>query len=443
MTISEQHPQYIERTPEWSQMGTTYKGELAVKSEGEIYLPPTSGMVLDGMTNPTDSGSKQYDAYKTRAVFPEEVKATVESMVGIMHTKPTQIILPPKLENIRTLEGETMTLLLRKINEAQLLQGRFGLMVDVNEQGEPVIVTYEASSIINWDTNFVVLDESGYERQSNFSWKLAKRFRLLATTTLFDEGLTSAYGSAVYTEDNAVPDVSDLTMPNISGTELEEIPFVFINTNDLVSAPDNPPLLGLSNVCLTIYRGEADYRQTLFMQGQETLVVKGGELSEGRVGAGALLSIPIDADAKYIGVSAAGLSEMRQALENDRGTAANMGARLLDTTGGDKQSGEALRIRVAAQTASLRSIVQTSAEGLEKVLKIAALWVGADPEKVEVIPNVDFSADEMTGQDLLQLTQARTMGAPMSEQSLHALMRKRDMTTLDYDAEKELMDGEF
>jgi hypothetical protein len=98
---------------------------------------------------------------------------------------------------------------------------------------------------------------------------------------------------------------------------------VFIGANDLVPEPDDPPLLGLSNLALTIYRGEADYRSTLFYQGQQTLVIIGGNVSdldedqELRIGNKGVIDLRLGGDAKYIGVSAAGLGEMRQAINDD------------------------------------------------------------------------------------------------------------------------------
>ena len=52
--------------------------------------------------------------------------------------------------------------------------------------------------------------------------------------------------------------------------------YQIINSCDVVSDVDDPPLLDLGNACMTIYRSDADYRQNLFMQGQDTFVTIGG-----------------------------------------------------------------------------------------------------------------------------------------------------------------------
>ena len=94
--------------------------------------------------------------------------------------------------------------------------------------------------------------------------------------------------------------------------ETSTIPFVFINSKDLSTIPDKPPLDSLARLALAIYRAEADYRQNLFMQGQDTLVRIGSTFEQDdenkavRMGAGARLDMPVNGDAMYIGVSGKG-----------------------------------------------------------------------------------------------------------------------------------------
>jgi hypothetical protein len=237
-----------------------------------------------------------------------------------------------------------------------------------------------------------------------------------------------------------------MTTPNVQGRQLDQIPFVFCNTADVVAEPDDPSLIGLAKLTLAIYRGEADYRQALFMQGQDTLVITGAPpLTPGeqrRVGANATIELAIGGDAKFIGVDGGGLSEMRESLENDRKEAASHGGQLLGGGSGQKESGDALQTRVSAQTATLNQVALSGAFALENALKIVALWVGADPEKVKVEPNLDFDAALMTGQELSQFVSAKNMGAPLSRESLHKLMMKRGVTDMEYEKELEALENE-
>ena len=154
-----------------------------------------------------------------------------------------------------------------------------------------------------------------------------------------------------------------------------------------------------------------------------------------RVGADTSLKLPVGGDAKYIGVSRDGLSEQREALQNDRGRAAQAGGQMLDTVSRERESGEALKVRVAARTASLNQIALTGAFGLEQLLKIAARWIGANPDDVSVLPNLDFVDDALAGEELVKLMTAKSLGAPISQESIHALMQEHGLTEKTYQDE--------
>lgn len=440
MALDSKHPQYVAAIDQWQKLRDGYAGERVVKDRGFVYLPATPGQTLDGI-NRGERGRQNYEAYKTRAVYPPFIAEAVKAMVGVMHHKPPVIELPTALELLRenaTADGESLEMLLRRINEAQLVTGRIGLLLDLPATPSAEVVfqvaTYEAEKVINWDVNLVVLDESDVERNADFEWQAVQKFRVLMSD--------GTYRQAQFRE-TVQFDASALQPPTVRGQSLAQIPFVFLNASDTLPDVMNPPLLQLADLCLTIYRGEADYRQNLFMQSQDTLVVEGGEEdAEYRVGAGAVLNVPLGGDAKFIGVSSNGLPEQRQALENDYRRAAQMGAQLLDTTSRAKESGEALGIRVAAQTASLNQIALASAHALQSLLRIAAEWIGANPDEVVITPNLDFTDAGMSASEFLQLTQAKAAGFPLSDESLHALAVENELTVMDFANELALVEAE-
>lgn len=473
MALESTHPQYDRRLPEWKKMHDAYEGEDCVKSRGKDYLPITASMEIDGMQT-GQKGLKAYEAYKMRAVFPEYVTEAVETFMGMLHYKPPTITLPAQMEPLReraTQQGETLEMLLRRINEEQLVSGRGGLLLDlpvVPDQSNPLpyIAFYIAESITNWDDgevdegearlNLVVLNETAPMRIDTFQWEMVTKYRVLMLgqpDVNEPEGAQAQYAYGIF--GNGAGMATDwaetlMQVPVLRGVPLQEIPFVFFNTKDIISTPDKPPLLQLANLCFTIYRGEADYRQNLFMQGQDTLVVIGSMTSRDetgasdaiRTGAGAFLEVDEGGDAKYIGVESEGLSEQRSALENDRARAANKSGQLVDTRSAQKESGDALRTRVSAQTASLQSIAKTGAAALEAILRHCAVWLGLDPETVTVEPNLEFAEPAMTGKDVVDLMTARTMGAPLSRESVHGLLVDRGFTKMDYKTELEKLNNE-
>lgn len=488
MGVDSRHPLFIEHEPDFRQMRRTYRGERVVKRAGFEFLPATSGMKEDGIGLATQQGQRAYDAYRVRARFPDLVRQAVEALLGVMHHKPAVFELPTAMEFMRedaTVRNESLQMLLRRVNEQQLALGRLGLLADVADSGErkdlPYIATYLGETVINWDEgrsdgieiqnlNFTSLDESEFERIADFEWELQQKFRVLllaanetdeaAIDTVSGENARGTgdsgdepvanlpegegvYRMGVFRENNTTFTPQGLITPSIKGRTLSKIPFVFINTKDITPEPDDPPLLGLSNLTLAIYRGEADYRQALFMQGQDTLVVIGStDDDEHRVGAGASINLPVSGDAKYIGVESAGLTEMRLSLENDYTRAGAQGGQLLDTVGGDQQSGEALRVRVAAKTATLNQIALAGAFGLQTLLKIIAEWLGANPDEVVVVPNLDFADDRMSGKDLTEIMAAKSLGAPLSLASIHAAMQEKGLTELSLEEELEKIEAE-
>jgi Domain of unknown function (DUF4055) len=461
MALDSKNPYYNAWAPFWRKMRHAYGGETSIKAADFEYLPATPGQIQDNAMGAKDSiGYYDYSGYKMRAVYPSFVSDSVRDLIGVMHQKPPTIELPPALEPLReraTLTGESIELLLRRINEQQLVVGRIGLMLDLpNTPGTalPYIATYHAENIYNWDNgtrdeptlqtlNLVVLNETEEERGPDFEWTTVEKYRVLVLGDPRTNESDGFYRQGVFRDTSTTFTESDLIEPQIRGTMLDQIPFIFINATDLLSEPVPPPLLPLAEQCLTIYRAEADRRHNLFMQAQDTLVVVGGK--EGtiyRVGAGAALNIPAGGDAKFIGVSSAGLTEQGRALENDYRRAQEMSGSLIDTVSRQKESGEALRQRVAAQTATLHQIAMAAAEGVQNILRMGAEWIGVDPEAVIVTPNLEFADRKMSALELLQLAQAKEAGLPISDESIHAKLVEDEYTVMEFKDEMELIEEE-
>jgi hypothetical protein len=487
MAINSTHPSYDASLADWLLMRHSYAGERTVKSHGVTYLPATPGQILDGQgsNNPNAVGEKAYQAYKTRAVFPDYTREAVEYYVGMMHQKPAQFELPAALEPLidkATNAGESLQALLRRINVEQLTTGRLGLLLDLPPNPDPAnplpyVAVYAGETVINWDDSndqqgvnaleLVVLDETGPVRQPDMTWTEVERYRVLAMTPMIPtpDDVNAPNPDAVVTvqpsqpriykqktyirEGGSTVDFMQLTPPVLRGKALEQVPFVFVNSKDIVSTPDLPPLLGLARLCMTIYRGEADYRQTLFMQGQDTLVTIGGIVdpdsgatdagaatTDGvRVGAGARLDLNMGGDAKYIGVGSEGLSEQREALTADRKHAETKSGQLIAPSAGKQESGDALTTRLSAQTATLNQLAKTGAAALENLLKIAAEWIGANPDEVKVTPNLEFVDKNLPSKDIVDWMTARTMGAPISLATIHENLASRGLTKLTLEEE--------
>lgn len=466
------HPSYDSYSILWKKMLDCFKGADHIKEQGQVYLPAHPSMELDGMS-PGEPGFKRYQAYKTRAKYPDYVFDAVVNYTGILHRKPAVFTLPKGLEYMlerASSKGEGLQALLSRINQLQLRDGRCGLLLELpagqTRGTKPYIAVYEALAIKNWDTgedelgyeslNFVSLDESRHVMdKTNRSWKWETRERrLVLGSVLKDEpNGTANYKQILLVDDQITTQVDEASnewvIPQYENKPLTRIPFVFCNSSDLIAEPDRPPLLTLANETISIYQGEGDYRQSLFMQGQDTLVVKGGVTTNDpnpnapvRVGAGARLDVSQDGDAKYIGVNSQGIPEQRKALEIDHSNAASRSGQLTRTDRASQESGDALRTRVAAKTASLVGIARTGAAALVDVLKICAEWIGEDPSTIDITPNVDFSKSSMLGQDFVQIMTSKGLGAPISMQSIHEWLSDNGMTAIPFESELKLIEKE-
>jgi hypothetical protein len=450
--------------PDWKQITDCYLGQRVIKENTVYYLPETAGMVADGFPHAGTKGTATYNAYIYRARFPDQVKDAIKGMLGVMHQKPAVIELPEQMEYLRdaaTPRNETLQQLLQRINLHQLRLGRVGLLADVLDagprDGDLYIALYFGDTITNWNegartgTEFeqlrmVTLNETSEVLTGEFTWQVIQKYRVLSLGDSLDptadvDGATYHVGVATQEEGGEFSGV-DLEEQMVKGRTCPMIPFVFINPSDITADPDQPPLMGLSNLSLAMYRRDADYSQSLYLQSQDTLVTKGG--LEGdvtgqdsvRVGVGAHIKIIApQGDAKFIGVDSKGLPEQRLALENDSNRAEQIAGQLLQSVSRERESGDALRVRVATRTATLNEVAAAGAFGLQTLLRKMAVWLGADPEAVTVAPNLDFVDDQMSGRELVDLTEAKKAGAPISYLSLHSNMADRGMTKMSFEDE--------
>jgi hypothetical protein len=192
-SLSTQHPAYRYALQDWRLCRDAYYGERKIKERdgGQYYLPPTSGMMLDGMVpcsfplreTHVPKLSKGYFAYRSyllRACFPDFMSDGVESNIGLLWNNPPEIKLPASMEYLReraTPDGMSLNDFLMTMHEQVLSVGRCGVLGDMPQEtrsAEPFYLTlYRAEDIINWDEsqktkkmNLVVLDES-YDRRSS------------------------------------------------------------------------------------------------------------------------------------------------------------------------------------------------------------------------------------------------------------------------------------
>lgn len=440
------HPQYSFAAEDWVLCDDCFSGEREIKRRGEVYLPRTEGQMADTMY-----GSKRYEAYKYRANYFNYFASTIHAILGILHREPPQRIeLPPRLFSMKngfSANGDSLEEMLHLVNFHQLVYGRCGMLLDSpfwddSPNAVPVCALYPAHRILDWEQSgnvlsFVLLDESG--DHFNPELKCREHVQKLRLCALDKNG---DYYSVVltpeeYSKFDFSAELPDSVYPEIRGKRMGKVPFCFVNTSDTSSMIQAPPLLPLANLCLAIYRGEADYRHALYMQAQSTLFLKGFPLDDPpMMGAGNYIHTESpDAAGSFLEISGAGLSEMRESLTKLHETAVNMGVALAET--GDSESGEALKTRLSVKLALLENIAGTAGNAFRKILRMAAEWCSVDPDSIIFEPNFDFTDSSVSAADVSCLWTAKKEGLPLSERSIHEWLRKNDYTGLSYEEEVE------
>ena len=434
MDVKTKHPSLTgERLAEWKLMRATLDGESAIKRDGETYLTKPGGF----KANPA-AESALYSAYKSRAQFPEILAPSIAAMIGIVHGQEIDIQIPKGMEYLwEDADGNGLPLeaFHRRITRDLLVMGRYGVLADAPEGGgDPFLSGYSADTIINWDTDFWVLDESGM-RRNGFAWANVEQYRVLSMDGVYVQGLWSGTGK-----------LAEVPVNGSGGKALPRIPFAVANARDLTPKVETPPLIGVSRAALAIYQLSADYRWQLFMSGQETLVAINGDPPT-FVGAGAVHHMMggegQTPDLKYVSPSCSGIDAHLKAMEDNRIAAIQAGARLLEQSDAVQESGSARKLRFASETATLTSIAQASCALLERSLRNVAMMMGLTEDEIVVTAPTDLLDRTMSAADLAALFGVYDAGG-MSWESYHEAGKRGGIFSPERDASAEyaLIEGQ-
>ena len=94
------------------------------------------------------------------------------------------------------------------------------------------------------------------------------------------------------------------------------------------------------------------------------------------------------------------------------------------------ESGDAILTRLTVRTATLTTVAKVAAAGVQKLLRIAAMWAGVAPEEVEVTPNLDFTDSAVTPKEVLEMWTVTEKGG-MTTEDFHAWLKGHDLTSDD------------
>lgn len=444
MAVTTQHPQYAAMIDDWQMMEDALVGPRAIKGSSTAYLPKTSGMIEAESLAATGSSPltpadaiKLYEAYRARADYPQWVKDSLRTMIGLVSRQEPEIELPNNMQALvheATADGFGLKQLFLRIVSALLTKGRKPLMVEFDDSGKPYIATYTAETAINWrtgnaggrqDLTLVVFREQHLKPGSDeFDPQYEDAYRVL---DLVDGRcrvrLMQESGSLISEEfsghENGTPTYS-----------LNFIPVVFAGSTDNNADIDEIPLLTMAQAALKYYQLSADYYTSLHYTAHPQPWVSGMSADDDiRItGPMAAWMLPKESQAGYLEFQGAGIEALRLAMSDQRNAAAEAGAKVLDI--GGQESGEARKARQNDQHSSLYSVCVTAAEAVEQALKYAAYWMGESPDDVTFKVEPKFSKDEIDAA-MMQIIGNLVMAGEAPRAVLYDAMRKAGLTDLD------------
>jgi len=464
MPVNSEHPQYKIRKDQWRKCRHTIAGSDTIKKHTTEYLPP--------LAEQTDG---EYHAYLSRALFYGASSRTVQALMGAIFRKPYNVKYPEELEyqleNI-TKDGKDLDTFVRDVVYEIISAGRVAILPDAlklkeNEtattsNARPYLAVYTTEALINWRTMLLegeeqvimaVLEESYTEQKQNDEYELEVKtqYRVLRIG-MEGRGQGARYQQDVYRKVRdkwvVVPELH--AAPVRIGTPLTNIPLEIINTYDLTTDADKPPLLDLIEVNLSHFRTSADLEHGAHYTALPTAWVAGfPKGSKLRIGSSsAWMTEETDAKAGFLEYTGKGLSTLQEIKRDKEQLMAILGARLLEENKKAAEAADTLKIRAASETGSLTAMAKNISSGITEALKTLAWWSGASDQQIEEIAfelNTDFIDTKLSPQEMQALMQLYQGGSISQDTFLYNLKRGEvlpDDVTIDDEKDLIEMDEE-
>ena len=438
MSVSTQHPEYSKHLPKWVMMRDALND--LVKQKNEIYLSKTPGMIVaerEGM----DAEGKIYKGYMSRAQYPLWVQDSLRSMNGLLtRLKPEINLVHSQLEILKTQatdDGFGLDQLFIRCCVEALGKGRYGLLVDFDDKGQPYISMYDSLSIINWklsdvggrrDAKLIVLQESHLkENQNKYSHDSEELYRELELAdSQYEVRLLNESGKEVESFE-----------PKMGAKRLNFIPFVFGGSLDNSPEIDDIPLYSMAKCAVKYYQLSADYYQSLYLTAHPQPYTIGADNVDLKVtGPMMLWALPQGASCGFMEIQGNGIDKTKAEMDSQKTAAVEAGAKVLDA--GSNESGEARKARQNDQHASLHTVVKAAAEAIEQACKYCALWLGLDDSEIRFTVPLEF-AQNIDPQILAQLSNLMLAGK-VSSDTVWSYLQTGKIPERDFETEQDLIE---
>jgi len=448
MPVNELHPQYLNRQYEVRQMRDTIAGPSNVKRSGSLYLPiptsmfinadvqPPTGISIDGndlegqTTNIVSNAPWQheipaYQSFLQRARFPDTTNLIQRGLLGVAVKIDPVFELPSKIEYLRdrATRGDKSLVELFEFMVSEVLSvGRVSLLVDVDDTlNRLVIVPFVAESLINWkeadvkdDRKFtlsVLAEGVEQDDRDEFSHDVSNAFRVLRLFGKLDEEVVQGYNTQLYIDETPK---EEPVFPMLRGTIFPEIPLSVANVSGTGITEWTCPLVGVSDITISIYQKDADMSNAEFLTCNPMLVFTGVDSDNDElpdiIGSNVTWSLP-DSESKafYVEPEANCLAHMVKRVENLFNEAVQYGVSILGDNTSSGEAAETVKMRQQGNSSNLRTIIKSCANALEDALTMCLQWESnsmTPGETVSVKPNLELTEATLTAQEQTALLQA-------------------------------------
>lgn len=459
--------EYERRAPLWRYVADCYAGAERVKDGPRAleYLPINS-LEREELRAPGAIFSESRYAFRRSiASYENFFRPIVDDVVGLMQRNPAQARFgvasdEESAREVRELKdwgnryNDGLPGLKSRVNFAQILYGRYGMLLDVAADANGLnprfeIVEYDPRKILDGESDaseasafsalrWVLLDESTrvFDRRSK-TRRFAPRRRLLALdgsgryyTALFEGADPDAEWRAF---DLDRPVGANVVYPAFKGRALEFIPFTVCNVERLgFDAWSLPPYLDVARLAIENYVVDSWYKMGLYFHATPTLAVCNAARESNSVRLGGVVwprsagGAPVTVS--ILETSGRGLAELRNSKGELKETLRYSSLRDLIERAGANSSSDALRVRTTAGSVSIASVDKTGARAIEEQLCFASLWSGATVEETRA--RISYQADaSYLGADVrldsvVSLLTANNETRALSKRSVYSLLEK-------------------
>lgn len=450
MPVTSTNPTYDNNIEQWIKCRDVINGNPSIKKAGDLYLPRLS-----------TQEDTEYEAYKTRALFFEATKRTLQGLIGMLFRNDPIIEYPHEEELERVGSGEeNIYTFIQKTSAEVLSTGRCGVLVDLPSEETnilPYLFRYPAESIINWKTSkkegvefltMVVLKEKYVEEgKDDFEVEEKTRYRVLR---LLEDNV---YIQEIYIKETKVGKeewvlINTIT-PHKHGVSLDFIPFLFITPSGNSFDVEDPPLLSLCEVNLSHYRSSADLEHGRHFTALPTAWVAGfpADLILKIGSTTAWVSSDPKANAGFLEYTGQGLGAIENALKEKHEMMVILGARILEQSKTFVETNETHQIRKVGEDSILSFMAESLSKSFTKLLIWRREWLyGVNSKTISIEINKDYIPQGIDSNKLNALTESWLKGA-FSFDTLFYNLKKGELIPEGVDEEQErqkiLSDGDL